>query len=211
VLRRPPQPSWSGRWSEPPQTTHHALGALSAGGLSILTRGLPEYEALPRPDGRLDLALTLLRCVGWLSRGDLSTRFHHAGPALETPQAQCHGHHVFEYALALGDPSDAGLVRASHDYRVDFAAGPAGAVLPPLAFEGGGFALAALKQAEDGDGLIARVFNPGAEPTSMMITGPGSLERGRLNETGFEPVDPELTLRPYELATLRLRSGRPSG
>jgi 2-O-(6-phospho-alpha-D-mannosyl)-D-glycerate hydrolase len=211
VLRRPPQPIWRGRWSEPPQTTHHTLGALSAGGLSILTRGLPEYEALPRPDGRLDLALTLLRCVGWLSRGDLSTRFHHAGPALETPEAQCHGHHVFEYALALGDPSDAGLVRASHDYRVDFAAGPAGAVLPPLAFEGGGFALAALKQAEDGDGLIARVYNPGAEPTSIMITGPGSLERGRLDETGFEPVDRELTLRPYELATLRLRSGRPSG
>ena len=35
--------------------------------------------------------LTLLRCVGWLSRGDLGTRRGHAGPELPVPGPQCLG------------------------------------------------------------------------------------------------------------------------
>ena len=42
----------------------------------------------------MTLGLTLLRCVGWLSRDDLSTRYKHAGPGLETPGAQCLGLHI---------------------------------------------------------------------------------------------------------------------
>ena len=80
VVRRPAQPVWNGRWSEPPQTTHHSLGAVAAGPLVLFTRGLPEYEAIPC-NGGIVLALTLLRCVGWLSRNDLSNRSHHAGPS----------------------------------------------------------------------------------------------------------------------------------
>jgi alpha-mannosidase len=45
------------------------------------------------------LGVTLLRCVGWLSRDDLSTRYKHAGPPLETPEAQCLGRYTFEYAV----------------------------------------------------------------------------------------------------------------
>jgi alpha-mannosidase len=70
----------------------------AAGGLAILNRGLPEYEAEPADSG-VCLGLTLLRCVGWLSRDDLSTRYKHAGPPLETPEAQCLGRHTFEYAV----------------------------------------------------------------------------------------------------------------
>src|SRR5205085_5765051 len=44
------------------------------GGLAILNRGLPEYEAEAAEDG-VWLGLTLLRCVGWLSRDDLATRY----------------------------------------------------------------------------------------------------------------------------------------
>ena len=35
-------------------------------------RGLPEIAALPDQHGHITLALTLLRCVGWLSRDDLA-------------------------------------------------------------------------------------------------------------------------------------------
>ena len=35
----------------------------------------------------------------WLSRGDLSTRKGDAGPQELTPEAQCLGHHEFDYAL----------------------------------------------------------------------------------------------------------------
>ncbi|HEY0070586.1 MAG TPA: glycoside hydrolase family 38 C-terminal domain-containing protein, partial [Chloroflexia bacterium] len=67
-------------------------------GLAVLNRGLPEYEAVPSDEG-VWLGITLLRCVGWLSRDDLSTRYKHAGPPLETPEAQCLGKYVFEYAV----------------------------------------------------------------------------------------------------------------
>ena len=43
------------------------------GGMMITNRGLPEYEALPGKAG-VTLALTLLRCVGWLSRTDYPSR-----------------------------------------------------------------------------------------------------------------------------------------
>jgi len=64
-------------------------------GLVILNKGLPEYEA--RPDGTI--ALTLLRCVGWLSQDDLTTRRRLAGPMLAVPDAQCIGAHKFKYAI----------------------------------------------------------------------------------------------------------------
>jgi alpha-mannosidase len=182
---------------------------VAAGRLTLFTRGLAEYEALPRTDGSVDLALTLLRCVGWLSRNDLSNRFHHAGPALETPEAQCRGTHVFEYALSLrGESSDPELVRAAHDYRFDPAVGPPGIELGgTLELRGDSFCLAALKGAEDGDGLVARVYNPGGEPARVTVGGTQfSVERARMDETRVRKGGRRLTLRPYEIATLRLRS-----
>jgi alpha-mannosidase len=210
VIPRPAQPVWNGRWSEPPQTTHHTLGMVATPPLVLFTRGLPEYEAVPRAYG-LDLALTLLRCVGWLSRNDLSNRFHHAGPALETPEAQCLGRHVFEYALSLdGDATDAELVRAAQDYRHTLVLGPAGAALPRrLRLEGEGFALAGLKQADDGDGLIARLYNPGAEPARVEVGGV-LIRRCRLDETAVEDCGPAIELAPYEIVTLRLEDDRRS-
>jgi 2-O-(6-phospho-alpha-D-mannosyl)-D-glycerate hydrolase len=206
VVERSLQPVWNGRWSEPPQTTHHTRGAVSAGGLTLLTKGLPEYEALPGADGPPCLAVTLLRCVGWLSRNDLSTRFHHAGPALETPGAQCLGSHAFEYALRLGELADAELVRASHDYRIGLELGPAGARSAGLSFRGDGFAMTAFKQAEDRDGLIARFSNPGRAVAEVAVPESFDVEACRLDETQPQPlVSKRLVLRPYELVTLRLR------
>ncbi|TFG29651.1 hypothetical protein EU528_09385, partial [Candidatus Thorarchaeota archaeon] len=52
--------------------------------ITVLNRGLPEIELV---DGHR-IALTLLRCVGWLSRSDYPERPIHAGPGEETPGAQ---------------------------------------------------------------------------------------------------------------------------
>ena len=40
---------------------------------------------------QLPVAVTLLRCVGAISRGDMLSRPSHAGIPCETPEAQCHG------------------------------------------------------------------------------------------------------------------------
>jgi alpha-mannosidase len=43
--------------------------------------------------------LTLLRCVGWLSRDDLHCREGRCGPGDATLEAQCPGRHTFRYSL----------------------------------------------------------------------------------------------------------------
>jgi len=63
--------------------------------LALLNRGLPSVEV--GQDGTI--ALTLLRCVGWLSRDDLWVRRIAAGPLVPTPGAQCIGDYTYEYAI----------------------------------------------------------------------------------------------------------------
>jgi mannosylglycerate hydrolase len=196
VVRRDPRPAWNGSWFEPPHATNHMLGAAAAGGLTLLTRGLPEYEATA--DG--ELALTLLRCVGWLSRDDLSTRRGSAGPRLQAPGAQCHGEHVFEYALELGEPSDAELLRRSQDYRFDFAQGAPGVELDhPAPRLGGDAVFSALKGAEDGNGVVLRAYNAGEADVELDL--PEAAARCRLDETQL-PMSRRL--RPGEIGSFRL-------
>jgi 2-O-(6-phospho-alpha-D-mannosyl)-D-glycerate hydrolase len=64
------------------------------------------------------ILLTLLRCVGWLSRSDLATRRGGAGPELETPGAQEIGQHRFEFAVATfaGSYLDGDLLQRVEGY-----------------------------------------------------------------------------------------------
>jgi mannosylglycerate hydrolase len=198
VVHRTARPVWNGAWVEPPHDTSHSLGAVATGGLALYTTGLPEYEVTE--DGAL--ALTLLRCVGWLSRGDLSTRRGHAGPELPVPGAQCEGLHRFEYALELGEPPDAELLRRSQDHRFDFVrSGPGANSKAPIEIEGD-VVVAALKRAEDGDGLVLRAFNPGDEAVALRV--PGAVGRCRLDETPLGPVP--AAIAPGQIVTLRLHS-----
>jgi mannosylglycerate hydrolase len=198
VVHRTPRPVWNGAWVEPPHDTNHTLGAVAAGGVALYATGLPEYEVTE--DGAL--ALTLLRCVGWLSRGDLSTRRGHAGPALPVPGAQCEGLHRFEYALEVGEPPDAELLRRSQDQRFEFVqSGPGADFKAPIEVEAD-VVVAALKRAEDGDGLVLRAFNPGDEAVALRV--PGAVKRCRLDETPLGPVP--AAIGPGQIVTLRLPS-----
>lgn len=104
VVERPVETLQAAGWKEEPSRTAHALGFIDASdetaGLAVLNPGLPEYEAIRAATGETALALTLLRCTGWLSRPDLETRPGNAGPELPTPGAQCQGRHRFDYAIA---------------------------------------------------------------------------------------------------------------
>ena len=186
----PPPPRTD--WVEPPVPTAHALGAVALGPLVLLTRGLPEYEA-----SQAGLRLTLLRCVGTISRPPgLPTRPLAAGPEIATPDGQCRGRHVFEYSLRFdGDElSNAALLRASQDYRTDFLHGDP--FESPLEL-GGDVVFSCLKQAEDGSGLVLRVFNPNPQPELLTLNVPA--RRIRLDEA--EAVDGGLELAPAEIAT----------
>lgn len=203
VVRRalePPPPRVA--WVEPPVPTAHTLGAVALGPLALLTKGLPEYEA-----GRDGLRLTLLRCVGTISRpAGLATRPLAAGPEIATPDGQCHGTHVLEYALRLDADllSDAALVRAGQDYRTDFLTGDP--FEQPLALEGD-VVFACLKGAETGDGIVLRLFNPGTEPAGARLRGVVA-RRVRLDEElDLGETGDTFELGPREVVTLLLQSG----
>ncbi len=92
-------------WGQNPLPSNHQKDFISVNDdnkcIAVLNKGLPEYEAIREKDGSISLAVTLLRCIEWLSRGDLATRFNNAGPDLNTPGAQCIGKHTFELSLVI--------------------------------------------------------------------------------------------------------------
>lgn len=216
LVERPARPASGGAgWSEPPIPTQHTAGFVSGGDLTLLGAGLPEYEAIPTPEGDLDLALTLLRCVGWLSRDDLASRPGHAGPELATPEAQCLGRHELEYALRIGSFGDAELLRSSQDYRFGLEVGPSG-VEPRrfLELHGEQAVFAALKPAENGEGVILRVLNAGGRASFGVAARGARIERCRMDEEPQEapgsgplaaPGRLDVPARAWEIATFRIR------
>ncbi len=96
------QPSGEG-WLQPPSGTFpqqdFSLVQDGTCGLAVLNRGLTEVAPFRTPSGA-GLHVTLLRAVGWLSRGDFPTRGYTAvGPTVPTPDAQCLCAQRFRYAV----------------------------------------------------------------------------------------------------------------
>ena len=80
---------------------------VSAGGLTLVHEGLPEFELVDIEGNGTEarartLALTLLRCTGLISNGPMALRPVPAGPATPTPAAQMPGNHVLSYAVHVG-------------------------------------------------------------------------------------------------------------
>jgi mannosylglycerate hydrolase len=126
----------------------------------------------------------------------MPTRPLAAGPDIATPDGQCRGRHVFEYALRFDGQglSNAALVRASQDYRTDFLRGDP--FEPPLELTGD-VVFSCLKQAENGGGLVLRVFNPNPQPETLALSIPA--RRIRLDEE--RDADGGFELAPGEIAT----------
>jgi hypothetical protein len=80
---------------EPASPTWPARGLVEAGGVAVLHEGVFEYEITAANE----LAVTLLRCVGTISRRALATRPSPAGPDVPTPDAQMLG--TTEFSLGV--------------------------------------------------------------------------------------------------------------
>ena len=168
-------------------------------GLAVLNRGLTEYEVLPGEQG-VTVALTLLRSVGWLSRGDLATRYGNAGPSLPTPEAQCLGRFTFEYAVVphSGTWYTAGIHQEAERY-----------VAPPIAttlkMSGGSLpsefsffsiapeelVLSALKKAESEEAVILRLYNTIASSVEARVRAGRRLHQAKLCDLAEQDVDQE--------------------
>ncbi|MFX0058563.1 MAG: alpha-mannosidase [Candidatus Hodarchaeota archaeon] len=92
-------------WVQDPLPTNHQKDFITISDdkrcFAVFNKGLPEYEAIINEDNTITFAITLLRCIEWLSRGDFATRKSDAGPDLRTPGAQCLGKHIFELSLVI--------------------------------------------------------------------------------------------------------------
>ncbi len=237
VIERPiALPAWDPKtWFEQPLGTYPQKAFVSVDdgewGLTIANRGLPEYEVLDTPGGAT-IALTLLRCVGWLSRSDLSTRRGGAGPQLRTPGAQLHGRNMLEYSIIphAGDWEAA----AAHVLSVQHlrpmrgrwnrhGIGHIAASGQLLSVDSPAFSVSAIKRAEDGDGVIVRLYNTtGAQAGAQIDLKPvrGEVTLTDLNEDPVADVPRVhhrgvlVSARTNEILTLRFRredaSGRPS-
>ncbi len=182
VVRRPlGLPAFDNSWVEQPrpEVPQRAFTDISNGniGLMIANRGLPEAEVSLVSEGSAEIALTLLRCVGWLSRDDFPARTSHAGPAIATPGAQMIGRYAYAYSII---PHQGGWPNAFQQaYAFDaplraMAAGVHPGWLPGMAglirAVPDEFVISALKPAEDGSGWIVRGYNIGAAGISVTLT-----------------------------------------
>jgi alpha-mannosidase len=166
------------KWVESPRPETHqgAFTTVSNGkiGLTIANRGLPEVEVVP--GAHTEIAITLLRCVGWLSRDDLPTRQGHAGPGFETPAAQLPGKWGFDYAIiphACGwqeSYQQAYLFQAeSRAFETGIHPGELPAQGSFIATSPAEFVISAVKAAESGKGWLIRGYNITAEPIRVCL------------------------------------------
>jgi alpha-mannosidase len=229
VVERPTDPAAAlGAGSERAALTgqHHGFCDVTDGvhGVALFSRGLPEHEAFAEAGGTR-LALTLLRSVGWLSRGDLSVIDHAAGPMVPTPSAQELGDHELQYAVFLhaGNWRKADLVAESRRYAappMPITPGPHGRTPIPSGRPLVDVAPAqviptAMYPAAGGDrSLFVRVVNASPDPAEATLRPAFPLK-------GAEEVDPlehaipraraqvsggclRLPLGAWEIATVRL-------
>ena len=202
-----------GGHGEVPLATAPASGFVDAGGVAALLDHVLEYELL---DGQ-ELALTLLRSTGLISRSANPYREEPAGPELAIPAAQCRG--PWSVSLGLyphgGSWVEAEVLAQMERYRYPFlttsgtSAGPAESTGTGLGVDGSGVVLSSLRRR--GDWLELRLICQQPEPRTAVVRG-GFREARHVDLLGRrgEPLAIragalELELSPWEIRTVQLR------
>ncbi|MEU9507954.1 hypothetical protein AB0D32_16950 [Micromonospora sp. NPDC048170] len=210
-----------GGGGEVPLPTFPASGFVAAGGpdgsLAVLLTQPTEYELT---DSGRELAVTVLRAIGMLSRNRHALRDEPAGPQLPTPLAQCRGVRTVELAVLpfRGAWHEAGVLEATEVYRHEPLAFP-GTAEPTVALPAPAVGLAVdgpgvvLTSARDRDGRTeVRLVAQTPADTTAVIEAPGLRGAWRADLLG-RPRDPlvvegdgavRLPMRAWEIATVQL-------
>ncbi len=209
---------------EMPLPTFPARGFVHAAGVSVLLDHIVEYEVV---DAGRELALTLLRSFGWISRNSNPYREDPAGPEVPVPAAQLIGERTMRFALMPhgGTWSAARVVEMAERYQhaalVVRGVGPAAVGGPSvgdgLELEGRDVVLTALRRR--GDRLELRIVAETAGTTEAVIRGAfdaawdADLLGRPMGALAVEPGRLRVALGPWEIRTIQLerRAGPPSG
>lgn len=182
VVRRPVGvPVKGAHWVEHPrpEVPQRAFTDVSdeSRGLMVANRGLPEVEvfAAGQP-AHTEIALTLLRCVGWLSRDDLPVRPGHAGPGLATPGGQMLGAWSYDYAIIPHAGHWSHAYPQAYAFETPLRAIPTDLHRGTLPCQGSfishspaEFIISAVKETEDGQGWLVRGYNLTAQAIQLHL------------------------------------------
>jgi alpha-mannosidase len=205
-----------GGHGEVPLPTYPAMGFVDVDGVAVLLDQLTEYELV---DGGRELAVTILRSFGLISRNANPYREDPAGPEIPVPDAQRIGPCRFGFALMphAGHWSAGGVLEAAERYRHPFLAVRGTArdeVAGPdrttgISVDGTGVVLSALRRR--GDRTELRLV--AEHPTATEAIVRGAFHEARVvdllgREGAALPVSESvlrLPLGAWEIATIRLR------
>jgi alpha-mannosidase len=213
-----------GGHGERPLPTFPAHGWVAAGGAAILTDHVMEYELVDgtgrdaEADGADELALTVLRATGTISRTLHPWRQEPAGPVVPTPAAERLGPVRVAFAILpyTGDWTAAGIDHAADAYRLPFVVAEGSgapdlelAVGEGLRVIGDGVLLTALRQRDDR--IEARILNLRPDRTVATIRGAfaAAREADLLGRPGgdlalHDAGRLDLELGPWALRTVQL-------
>jgi alpha-mannosidase len=172
IVKRPIDlPKYDETWAESPrqEVPQGDFTAVHSDDLSltIANRGLPEIEVTRGNESNTEIALSLIRSIGWLSRDDLATRKGHAGPmGIETPEAQMLGKYSFDYSFIPGGKDLTKSIHQAYAFNAPLKSATttihSGNLPPSISFimsDNQDFILTTIKLSEKEDRLIVRGFN----------------------------------------------------
>ncbi|HOE65797.1 MAG TPA: glycoside hydrolase family 38 C-terminal domain-containing protein [Candidatus Hydrogenedentes bacterium] len=185
-------------------------------GMAVINHGLREYQVMQRPDRAI--AVTLMRAFE-VSLTTVSYRWE-VHPEMQL--SQCPGDHEFEYLVYphAGDWEAAEVQREAEKLSVPMepaqTAAYKGKGLDPshsfLSVEPAALMLSAIKQSEDGKGVVVRVFNPTDKPVKGLLAAGKKIKAAQVldleeNVAGQAVVGPKgavLDVGRKKILTLKL-------
>lgn len=231
VMTRPitPKPIHPNDWwvEDPPSTfpmhgwmdIHNEHGR----GLCIIAEGVHEFSV--KPTQRREVALTLLRAVGYLgARRDLTTIIGGAGPSFPTPEAQLQQSITYRLALYSHNQSwqkdevwrqATNFLTPPRAITADKHTGTHPAQASGISITGQNAILSAIKQAENRESLIVRLYNPTMTETTATITlpvQPLSAEYATLQEESLGSIfinddhGITVTIPPKKIISVRIQT-----
>ncbi|MCL4449512.1 MAG: hypothetical protein M1483_05110 [Actinobacteria bacterium] len=232
ILKRPI--TAEGGPSEAPSAVFPTRWFIKAGGLVILTQGLLEYELVNLDyDGNAqELALTLFRATGMLSRISTPLRPLPAGPPIKMEHTQMLGHHEFEYGVCFDEDIYKHTDRITTNNKAREAKNRGGYNPYPYAIAEDTF-LPLLTKETTGDGTLPeqgrslkvdgaivsalrrtdngllelRAFNPTAKQTELTVENANGYCHGwkvDLQSNKLESFEGHVKMKPWSIVTLHL-------
>jgi alpha-mannosidase len=193
-------PQFDETWEEPPRPEvpqcQFSSIADTKTSLTIANRGLPEVEVFNNLSGKTEIAITLLRCIGWLSRDDIATRKGHAGPmGVSTPGAQMLGKHAFDYSIIPGDSHWQDAIPHAFSFNTPLQSmtspihpGALASDYSLLNNSNQSFIITSIKPPEKGPGMIMRGFNMLPSPIEVTLQTTSYLQKATLVSLDENPI-----------------------